>query len=780
MTSRACFFNTMREDLRHKIWMIVLSVLGNILAMPVLYLLISGGELDPDRVNYLTRQIYHFITENFMISAGIIAIGGALIVGLASFRYLFHRNMVDTYHSMPVKRGTLFLASWLNSLLIWFVPFCAGYLIMLGMGIARLTKLRQLLLIQTSPDNITLLQTWTVGNMVKESLLSVLVLIVAFAVIYHLILLAVMFSGNILNTLVVAGVLGAGIESLILLVFGYCTLFFRTFASGAHTWCMDYMFLSPIINVGRMFYDRAQSEAGWSMVQNIILAVIMLAVAYLTYLRRPSELSEQGLKNKPLRMFIQILCGLSASMGGWIVMYGVSESLDSSNLSQVWGIFGAILVGVLTFGVLNCVFYVDIKAFLKNKLVMGVTTAAGIVVSLVMCGDLIGYDSYLPGESDIAEISLYGGNPVSVFRRYGGTGGLLSETHPINRVAISDAEMAYELLQRGVEKERENGEDENTYTAMYEYADGYYQTYSFTVKVTLKNGRVYYRNYRYGQKDADVIYALVSKPEYMRVNYQLPQEDISKIEEVSFRRQGPSDRTNDRTIYGASLEESRDFVQALITAYNRDLEEHTESVIKSQGRVLCQIRIRAAQVTDYDVIYLTIVENMTYTRDVLRKYGYSQFADFEDADAIKEIRLEYPDILYCPEDPKDLEEYRNYIIQRARMYYGLPYEENTEIDYGEVYIDAEACYEEEYIKKYDINTEKVLRDLAVIIDTPAEIEEIMELVSYHQPDTNFFAGNYNALTNLVLEDGTMYEVLIPDGALPEKYVLRFGELVDFE
>ena len=35
MTSKHCFFRMMKEDFRHKIWMLVLSVLGNMMAVPV-------------------------------------------------------------------------------------------------------------------------------------------------------------------------------------------------------------------------------------------------------------------------------------------------------------------------------------------------------------------------------------------------------------------------------------------------------------------------------------------------------------------------------------------------------------------------------------------------------------------------------------------------------------------------------------------------------------------------------------------------------------------------
>lgn len=43
MTSKRCFFRIMGEDFRHKLWMFALSVLGNLLAVPVVYLLGTGS-----------------------------------------------------------------------------------------------------------------------------------------------------------------------------------------------------------------------------------------------------------------------------------------------------------------------------------------------------------------------------------------------------------------------------------------------------------------------------------------------------------------------------------------------------------------------------------------------------------------------------------------------------------------------------------------------------------------------------------------------------------------
>ena len=151
MTSRRCFFKFMKEDLRHKVWMIVLSFLGSLLTGPVLYLILRGNFMD-ERVlrqegswfafRSAAERIFVFFGPGLCIGGGLVALVGAVIVGLFGIRYLFHKNMADIYHSIPMKRRALFLAGYLNGLLIWFVPFVICFLITLSLGVFDLARLK--------------------------------------------------------------------------------------------------------------------------------------------------------------------------------------------------------------------------------------------------------------------------------------------------------------------------------------------------------------------------------------------------------------------------------------------------------------------------------------------------------------------------------------------------------------------------------------------------------------------------------------------------------------
>ena len=50
MTSKNFFFKVMREDLRHKIWMLALSALGSFLMLTVAWLIWRSNQADIERL----------------------------------------------------------------------------------------------------------------------------------------------------------------------------------------------------------------------------------------------------------------------------------------------------------------------------------------------------------------------------------------------------------------------------------------------------------------------------------------------------------------------------------------------------------------------------------------------------------------------------------------------------------------------------------------------------------------------------------------------------------
>ena len=70
MTSRVSFYKVLLQDLRHRLWMIVLSCLGSFMAMPVFYLLESknwnnNSKDRSDMVCSVDNESHDHSTENY-------------------------------------------------------------------------------------------------------------------------------------------------------------------------------------------------------------------------------------------------------------------------------------------------------------------------------------------------------------------------------------------------------------------------------------------------------------------------------------------------------------------------------------------------------------------------------------------------------------------------------------------------------------------------------------------------------------------------------------------
>ncbi|MDE5893601.1 MAG: hypothetical protein K2H45_11830, partial [Acetatifactor sp.] len=394
MTSKRLFLKGMKEDLRHCVWMLALSLLGNFLAMPVLWLLrysdvelakthILMGDMTADQLTEAVwgsiNMMVDFYREVLLISAGVIAILGAMIMGLESFRYLQHKSMVDTYHSLPVSRGQLFGIKYVNGLLIWLVPYLICMVLTLafsGVLLARVGGSRG------------------IPRLIMEAGKITIVLVIVYLLIYHLFLLAVMLTGNMINTLAVAAIFGLSALSAYGLVVGFMVTFFRTYyplATGLAAATYSSPLAAPVVLLGSYVDEDFLIADG--LVPTVLaclgVTLVLGVLAWIAYLKRPSERAGKGLDlwwiAGPLRLFVGILGG----MGGWLFMYHLVNR-------TAWNVFGALLAGILIYGALDVVFSMDFKSFFRHKWSMGGTVTVMLLVCFGFQGDWMGYDRYLP------------------------------------------------------------------------------------------------------------------------------------------------------------------------------------------------------------------------------------------------------------------------------------------------------------------------------------------------------------------------------------------------
>ncbi|MCH5342128.1 MAG: hypothetical protein J1E01_11750 [Acetatifactor sp.] len=756
MTSKHLFFKAMKEDLRHKIWMIALSSLGSFLTLPVVWLMNISDHYNYALVSYTSylEPISFIFRDILIIAGGVIAIAGAVIVGLFGFRFVFHKNMVDTYHSIPIKRSTLYGICWLNGLLIWLVPFLICLLVTVGLVLAFLAG---------TPG-----AQW-IPEMLSEICINFVVLTVVFLLVYHLVLIAVMISGNILNTLVSMLILGFGAISICGLGVAFFSLYMRTFYAASPA--LDFLdftaYASPLFSACHLLYQIYQRDFGQigsvqPLMINICIMALLGGLAWLLYKRRASELAEQGIRNKAFSTVMRFVVGLAAGMGGWLVFYLMVSSPG-------WGVFGALLVGILVFGVMDVIFSMEFKAFFAHKLQMALTAVFCLVICFCLYRDWIGYDTYLPDKEDIAEIAVYSGDysnrslaPYGLGRQY-----MLKNLH------FQDGDAAYTFLERVTNREKGI-----TPAAIYENAAYEAEPVMIlTTRVTLKNGRTYYREYRVSESDLDVVWPILSDQDYLEKNYVIDRQTAASYDMVELHRAGIS------TIVSADLPEEA--MLKLTEAYNRDLLEDPARTLFGRGTLLTRIDFERSRGFVYDwnedvpwaySLWIEVYDSMEHTVAAMEELGYGEWTKLQDPDEISEIRL-YSDIWYDSVRGWSVQE----MTDSVRRYYGVYVEGNSDKEGSfEIYEEAGAVIEDVVSTSATQSLPFSEGRLYLSITDREEIRELMQYVDY----ANHMYWNGNAVfrqgyANIeILLDGedTDEWYYFKKGKLPEKYIQRFEQL----
>lgn len=723
MTSKRFFFKVMQEDLRHKVWMAALSALGSFLMITVVWLIwwsnqagyrelaeLRDTRFELDIKAFVIGETIVFFHDFVTVMGGLVAIAGGVIAGLFGFRYVYHKNMVDVYHSLPIKRDLLFGAGFLNGFLIWFVPFLISYLptvILAGGFIRGLGGSGQ-----------------DIRQLVGTAVLSVAVLATVFLLVYGLVLTAVMLSGNILNTLVAMMTLGFGVISLSGILYAFFAFYMDRFY-GSWNW-QGAIHASPLFAACNLLYRRMENDTGVGgiLALDLGIAVLLCCCAWLLYRKRASELAEHGIRNRAAGLFMKIVAGIVAGMGGWLLFM-----LFTAKITVFWGIFGMVLAGGLCTGVLGIIFDMDFKAFFAHKRQMVAILAATLLLCTAFHQDWPGYDDYLPPKEKIAQIAL--GVAGEFSNRYIAD---KSEQSPLQNMQYEDADTIYAYL---------------------ESAMGERTGITVPTKVTLRSGRSYYRYYWLDRGARELLWPLVTSESYLRAAFCIEGEMIQDCEEFDLRR-GSGEETFRLKDYAKGT------FEGIMEAYNRDVLEDPSGVFAEKGRRLVGMYfgIKAADGRSARVS-ISVYDTMEHTVAALEKAGFGEWVSEADPGEIVSVTLKIPG--------GSEEQTKEERIAAAREYYGVQGEAGTsEADPADVKDLQESAPTTEDVK-YDTMTGLEITDRA-------EIDELCALMDYAEPCRSDRMFRDDSIEILCTDrEGNQRRLYLPQGALPEKYILRFGD-----
>lgn len=478
MTSKNLFFRRMKQDLEQRIWLpVVFFILGFlIMEMP----LISTLHNWKDRLDYVSRAREYLLDNFFAPNVVFIAVAVcvAVVSAISGFAYIHSAKKLDLYHSLPVKRQTLFAQQYVYGVIYYLVPHLLHILICMVICITN-------------------------GVFSAEVLISILWMIpiqlLIYLVSYSTVVLAVCLTGN-----VVISILGSAIllfYSMIVnwLKSGSMNYFFETYYG------IDNEFMIPAFSPVHMIYNMVMDmvsnfdirlvygEYWLHYVKLLVAAAIYTGLALFLYCKRPTEVAGNTMAFRITEPVIKAMVVIPVSIvAGFFI-----DSMFGSGDSFTWFVVGAVFGFLLACPLMEVIFRKDVKAIFKHPLQIVFNGVCVVGLLAILHFDLLGYDSYVPDEDKVESYAV----DFMAIPSVHSTDGRISYSYSLEQMEITDNEGTRKLLEHAAEVTRplRRGEwDEAVET-------GEWVTSGVEVVYKLKNGKQIYRSYVINLADEEVL-----------------------------------------------------------------------------------------------------------------------------------------------------------------------------------------------------------------------------------------------------------------------------------
>ena len=534
MKSRILSFNILMETMKKQIWVPVLIFLGFFLSMPIagmvyLEIIQTNGRAEADIILDYTR----FLAGTGMSLVTMMTLGGAVLTGVNSFSWLHSRVKTDFYHSLPIRREKLFVNQVFLGIAYYVVPYLVNLLLayVVGMvhGIFR-------------------------GSMVRLSLQTFCYHLLFYLMIYLVVVLAMLLTGKILLGCLGSVVLCFYGPVLDLLLQGMATSFFDTYITNDFFFSKILYGLSPSIA-----YFTYMPNNSWSIPGKVwgvgILAVAALAVlCFFLYKRRASEAAGRSMAFPGLGRLIQYLMEVLVILGSGMLFYSITE-----HASLGWMVFGIVLGGALSHGIMEVIYEGDIRRVMAHTWMMGASIVTALLVIGSFYGDIFGYDAFFPKQEELKTLRIQ-----SSEKNYGGR----EEEAAYNQEKIASMEklaqdpQVYEMLQEVVQNRLQSIQSSDGWVHRDQNGEKVEQIHGVEVEYGLNGGRtanrVYYVDYSQFEQR---LLALYDSPDYKKIIYPLTTMAEADLEKRIQSVQVTSIMGNISQLFAGSNEARVDFLK---------------------------------------------------------------------------------------------------------------------------------------------------------------------------------------------------------------------------
>lgn len=636
MTSKISFSKFVKENIRQRGWLMVLSFILLLLSETVYTMLLLEAALTENEFSSMAQQIGELRklfpcmlngSCSLFLEALLFLI--ALLCAATGFSYLHSTEQTDFRHSFPLQRTQWFSISYTGGLVIFVVPYLAASLLTILAG-ARYGIMTP--------------------SILGKSCMAVLGGVLAFLLVYHTAILAMVLTGKM-----VTGVLAA----LALSVYGsmaggvgynLASYFFSTYSgqgNGLHEKISG--FLSPFVVFSQLIGDTAGYDGSFGLIGmpyyarrflvysdtgsfpallafTVVFLAVLWALSLFLYKKRPSEAAGNALAFPKTASVIKVLISIPTAL--YVGMLTGSLSGGSTK----WIILLSILSAILLCGLIEFIYHMDLRRLLAGKYSSLISVAGVALILCVFRFDLFGFDSWLPEDEKLESMAMsinglsdYFCYPDSmVYNSYGtpepdflnGDEGRIYEFEPI-----------YKLAEEGVENAKNGITVENYYRR-----DDSEQYVAATIRYCQKSGKSSDRNY--ALKKETVLSALESLCEdesYRKALFPVFYMDVDKAAAI---------RLNDIYKECVLLDLSKQQQEALFDAYEKDvlsvdiMELHNEFPV---GELLVDLPVEEQYNITVPNLYL--YESYENTLSLLEEYGYTirREIDPDDVELMKYI-----------------------------------------------------------------------------------------------------------------------------------------------
>ncbi len=554
MMSKNSFLVNMKENLKRRNWIAVIYSVVFLLAFPVGMALwissFSNSRLDMGEEAWradMARGLTEYLSINVPMTLLVTML--AVICAIQGFAYLFRRQKLDMYMSVPVSKRRRFLVIYLNGILLFALPYLVSLLIGVGIGAGN--------------GILT-------GGAVKCMLYSFLAYLVYYAAIYNITLVAVMMTGNLLLSLCATVVFLFYEVAVKGLFIGLCSIFFGTYSNYG---IEMKTYLSPVIEMfestieccSLKYYDIPMSvpylieNSGMTLLKILIIAIVVGVISYLLYAIRPAESCNKAIAFRKTKPVIKVFLMVPIALVIGVLFYSIA------NENTVMTVFGLILGILLSHSILEIIFEFDLKAAIRHLKSGAIGAVLVFAVFVVFRFDLAGYDTWVPKAEKVESVAF---SIPGMFRNsyydWESDTWISGTDYCFDKMKITDTESFCALAEEVVQDQKAIN-------------DGKTQDYGILlwtqVKYRMKNGTEKYRQLMIPyEKYTEQLTALTESEEYKNGAWQILDEDFTKkvnITSLSFSN----------GVIGAEVEKEE--IKQVFADYKEDLKQlRLENVVE--------------------------------------------------------------------------------------------------------------------------------------------------------------------------------------------------------